>query len=221
MIKIFAHRGFTFDENNPQNKIDQNSIASLKNAVDHGFKAIEFDIWYFNSQLILCHDQPSLSNYQNFTKFDEYFIYGNQLDYWLDFKNLDETNIDNALTLMKSQINFAKINLDQIYFAPYCTDYLLSQKIFYKFKKAFGNSIKFVAIADKAQQIPQIYEFVKNNNINFISINYKIIDKNLIDKFQGKEFLAWSVNDQSILDNLGKIGVKYFASDKILPNLTI
>ena len=90
MKKVFAHRGFTFDENNPQNKIEQNSLASLKNAVNHGFKAIEFDIWYFNSQLVLSHDQPNLANYQTLTKFSEYFIYGNQLDYWLDFKNLDE-----------------------------------------------------------------------------------------------------------------------------------
>jgi glycerophosphoryl diester phosphodiesterase len=216
MIKIFAHRGFTFDENNPQNKIDQNSLASLNNAVDHGFKAIEFDIWYFNSQLILCHDQPNLSNYQNFTKFDEYFIYGNELDYWLDFKNLDESNIDNALRLMKSQINFAKINLEKIFFAPYCTNYLLSQKIFYKFKEAFGSAIKLVALLDKAQQIPNIYEFVIKNDVKFISIDYKLINEDLIDKFQGIEFLAWSVNDRLILDNLSKIGVKYFASDKIL-----
>jgi glycerophosphoryl diester phosphodiesterase len=216
MIKIFAHRGFTFDENNPQNKIDQNSLASLNNAVDHGFKAIEFDIWYFNSQLILCHDQPNLTNYQNFTKFDEYFIYGNELDYWLDFKNLDESNIDNALRLMKSQINFAKINLEKIFFAPYCTNYLLSQKIFYKFKEAFGSAIKLVALLDKAQQIPNIYEFVIKNDVKFISIDYKLINEDLIDKFQGIEFLAWSVNDRLILDNLSKIGVKYFASDKIL-----
>jgi glycerophosphoryl diester phosphodiesterase len=216
MIKIFAHRGFTFDENNPQNKIDQNSLASLNNAVDHGFKAIEFDIWYFNSQLILCHDQPNLSNYQNFTKFDEYFIYGNELDYWLDFKNLDESNIDNALRLIKSQINFAKINLEKIFFAPYCTNYLLSQKIFYKFKEAFGSAIKLVALLDKAQQIPNIYEFVIKNDVKFISIDYKLINEDLIDKFQGIEFLAWSVNDRLILDNLSKIGVKYFASDKIL-----
>jgi len=38
MIKLFAHRGFV------ENNMKQNSIASLKNAVAKGFKAIEFDI---------------------------------------------------------------------------------------------------------------------------------------------------------------------------------
>jgi glycerophosphoryl diester phosphodiesterase len=216
MKKFFAHRGFTFDKNNPQNKIDQNSLASLKNAVNHGFKAIEFDIWYFNSQLVLCHDQPNLSNYQNLVKFSEYFIYGNQLDYWLDFKNLDETNIDNVLKLVESQINFTKINLEKIFFAPYCTNYFLSQKIFFNFRKIFGNEIKMVAVADNIQQIPNLLEFVANNNVKYLSIDYKLINEDLIVKFKDQNILAWTINDQQILDNLARLGIKYFASDKIL-----
>ena len=216
MKKVFAHRGFTFDENNPQNKIDQNSLASLKNAVNHGFKAIEFDIWYFNSQLVLSHDQPNLSNYQTLAKFSEYFIYGNQLDYWLDFKNLDETNINNVLNLVESQINFAKINLEKIFFAPYCTDYFLSQKIFFNFRKIFGNEIKMVAVADNIQQIPNLLEFVVKNNVKYLSIDYKLINEDLIAKFKDQNILAWTINDQQILDNLAKLGIKYFATDKIL-----
>ena len=216
MKKVFAHRGFTFDENNPQNKIDQNSLASLKNAVNHGFKAIEFDIWYFNSQLVLSHDQPNLSNYQTLAKFSEYFIYGNQLDYWLDFKNLDETNINNVLNLVESQINFTKINLEKIFFAPYCTDYFLSQKIFFNFRKIFGNEIKMVAVADNIQQIPNLLEFVVKNNVKYLSIDYKLINEDLIAKFKDQNILAWTINDQQILDNLARLGIKYFATDKIL-----
>lgn len=216
MKKVFAHRGFTFDENNPQNKIDQNSLASLKNAVNHGFKAIEFDIWYFNSQLVLSHDQPNLSNYQTLAKFSEYFIYGNQLDYWLDFKNLDETNINNVLNLVESQINFTKINLEKIFFAPYCTDYFLSQKIFFSFRKIFGNEIKMVAVADNIQQIPNLLEFVVKNNVKYLSIDYKLINEDLIAKFKDQNILAWTINDQQILDNLARLGIKYFATDKIL-----
>ena len=216
MKKVFAHRGFTFDENNPQNKIDQNSLASLKNAINHGFKAIEFDIWYFNSQLVLSHDQPNLSNYQTLAKFSEYFIYGNQLDYWLDFKNLDETNINNVLNLVESQINFTKINLEKIFFAPYCTDYFLSQKIFFNFRKIFGNEIKMVAVADNIQQIPNLLEFVVKNNVKYLSINYKLINEDLIAKFKDQNILAWTINDQQILNNLARLGIKYFATDKIL-----
>ena len=53
MIKLFAHRGFV------ENNMKQNSIASLKNAVAKGFKAIEFDIWWCDGEFLLKHDKPS------------------------------------------------------------------------------------------------------------------------------------------------------------------
>jgi hypothetical protein len=72
-----------------------------------------------------------------------------------------------------------------------------------------------VAIADNQQQIPQLFDFVKNNNIKFISIDYHLINDDLLQKFKGVEFLAWTVNESSILENLAKIGVTYFATDKL------
>jgi glycerophosphoryl diester phosphodiesterase len=214
MLKIFAHRGFVGNKD-LQNYIQQNSLASLKNAFDSGFRAIEFDIWFCNSQLILSHDRPQLDDYKNLAHFSEFLTYGNELDYWLDFKNLDESNIDKVLELAKSQIDAAKINLEKFFFAPYCVDYDLSRKLFDKFFNVFGPRISMVAIADNQQQIPQLFDFVKNNNIKFISIDYHLINDDLLQKFKGVEFLAWTVNESSILENLAKIGVTYFATDKL------
>ena len=214
MLKIFAHRGFV-GNCDQQNYIQQNSLASLKNAYDSGFRAIEFDIWFYNSQLILSHDQPQLDNCKNLAHFNDFLIYGNKIDYWLDFKNLDEGNVDKALELVKSQIDSAKINLEQIFFAPYCTDYNLSKKLFDKFINIFGSSISMVAILDNSQQINQLFDFVNKNNVKFISAYYHLINYDLLQKFKGVEFLAWTVNESSILENLAKIGVKYFATDKI------
>ena len=161
MLKIFAHRGFVGNQD-LQNYTQQNSLASLKNAFDSGFRAIEFDIWFCNSQLILSHDQPQLDDYKNLAHFSEFLTYGNELDYWLDFKNLDESNIDKVLELVKSQIDAAKINLEKFFFAPYCIDYDLSKKLFDKFFNVFGSRISMVAIADNHQQISQLFDFVKN-----------------------------------------------------------
>ena len=73
MLKIFAHRGFV-GNCDQQNYIQQNSLASLKNAYDSGFRAIEFDIWFYNSQLILSHDQPQLDNCKNLAHFNDFLI---------------------------------------------------------------------------------------------------------------------------------------------------
>ena len=40
-MKIFAHRGYVI------NGIKENSIAALVNAVDCGFAAIEFDLYFW------------------------------------------------------------------------------------------------------------------------------------------------------------------------------
>ena len=50
MIKLFAHRGFVLEN------AQQNSIESLKEAVKENFKAIEFDIWFLNGNLVLKKD---------------------------------------------------------------------------------------------------------------------------------------------------------------------
>ena len=53
MIKLFAHRGFV------ENNMKQNSIASLKNAFEKGFKGVEFDIWWLDGEFLIKHDKPN------------------------------------------------------------------------------------------------------------------------------------------------------------------
>ena len=84
MVKLFAHRGFVTEN------ISQNSIASLKQAYDFNFRAVEFDIWFLDEKLVLKHDQPLEKEINNLPKFRDYFSFKNELTYWMDFKNLDE-----------------------------------------------------------------------------------------------------------------------------------
>ena len=57
MIKLFAHRGFV------ENNMKQNSIASLKNAFEKGFKGVEFDIWWIDGEFFVKHDK-SMCNHK-------------------------------------------------------------------------------------------------------------------------------------------------------------
>ncbi len=233
MIKLFAHRGFVVEN------AQQNSIESLKEAVKENFKAIEFDIWFLNGNLVLkkdiefdvCflngklvlkHDQPKIDELDNLPVLQNYFCFGNSLEYWMDFKNLDENNAFEALTLTKDEIIAAKIDLNQIYFAPFITDYKKAAKVFAEIRRVFGDESNLVAVCkniEKDEDVKNLQEFLAKNNIKFLSIFHKLLDENFVKNFNGIEFFAWTVNDLSRLLELEQLGIKNFATDKITPKI--
>ena len=210
MIKIFAHRGFV------QNNIKQNSIASLKNAFKNGFKAIEFDIWWLENQLFLNHDKPSKTSLFNLPHFGDYFIYNNQIDYWLDFKNIDESNVREVLQLVKNDLDSNKINLDKIYFAPYITNFELTEKIAREFRNFFDKKINFLGVCDHQSQILKISELLDIEVIDYVSIDYKLINKSNLELIDPKKIFAWTVNDIHIYNDLMVMGVDKFATDNLV-----
>jgi glycerophosphoryl diester phosphodiesterase len=98
MIKLFAHRGFV------ENNMKQNSILSLKNAVTKGFKAIEFDIWWCDGEFLVKHDKPIDKEKFLLPRLQDYLCYKNELEYWIDFKNIDLANVDEALKKLKADL---------------------------------------------------------------------------------------------------------------------
>ncbi|MBM3589885.1 MAG: hypothetical protein FJX30_00715 [Alphaproteobacteria bacterium] len=210
MIKIFAHRGFV------QNNIKQNSIASLKNAFKNGFKAVEFDIWWQENQLFLSHDKPSKSSLFNLPRFGDYFIYNNQIDYWIDFKNIDENNVREVLRLVKNDLDSNKINLEQVYFAPYITNSELAEKIAREFRNFFGKKINFLGVCDHQSQVLKISELLDIEVIDYVSIDYKLITKGNLELIDPKKIFAWTVNDIHIYNDLMVMGVDKFATDNLV-----
>jgi len=211
MIKIFSHRGFI------QNNIKQNTIASLKNAVKNNFKAIEIDIWYLNSELYLNHDKPNLNNLKNLTKFRDIFVYKNKLNYWLDFKNLNESNVIEAINLVKKDLLENKIELKNIFFAPYITDYDLAEKISHQIHKIFNEKVNILAVCDESSQIKNVIDLLDLEVFDYVSMNYNLIDDNLLKNLSPKKIFAWTVNDEKIFHELILKGVEQIATDKILP----
>ena len=139
MIKLFAHRGLV------ENNMKQNSIASLKNAFEKGFKGVEFDIWWIDGEFFVKHDKPAGKELFLLPRLQDYLVHKNELEYWIDFKNLDEKNIDNALKKLKEVLILKEIDLNKVFFAPYITDYILTAKISLKFRNFFGQKINFVS----------------------------------------------------------------------------
>ena len=216
MTRLFAHRGFA------SKNIPQNSIASLKRAHEFGFRAVEFDVWFLQKKLILKHDHPTEKEINILPNFRDYFFFGNEFNYWIDFKNLDEKNSENLLKAVKKILDEAAINLDQIYLAPFVTDYKIAEKIFTKIRKIFGEKINLIAVCEElktAADVEILRKFLTKNKIKFLSIFHKIIDQKFIKKFSDIEIFAWTVNDLERLKELENLGVRNFATDKIIPDL--
>ena len=74
-MRLFAHRGFV-TESHPEN-----SVTSLKEAVAQGFKAIEFDLWFVEGEILIKHDQPKKD--ENLPSLREYFCFKNEIRFGL------------------------------------------------------------------------------------------------------------------------------------------
>ena len=215
MVKLFAHRGFVAEN------ILQNSIASLKNAQKFGFDAVEFDIWFLNSRLVLKHDEPKAEEVNTLPVFRDYFCFGNEMEYWLDFKNLDEKNCDAALLAVKKNLEEAAINLEQIYFAPFVTNYKNAEIFFSRIRKIFGTKSKLMAVCEELKtdaDVKILRDFLTQNDVRYLSILHKLIDENFVKIFSDIKIFAWTVNDQQRLQELENLGITNFATDKITPN---
>ncbi len=204
---IFAHRGFV------ANNSPENSVSALKNAYQHNFEGVEFDLWFINHQFVIKHDQPSQEQIQNLPKLRDFWQFGNQLYYWLDFKNLNESNYVAAISQLRQEMILANINVEQIYFVPYITNYKLARKVLLEAKRLIGENLKIAAIYDDAKNYQQLVEFVKNKAIKYLSIDYSLIDRKLLKDLVNVNLMAWTIKNQSTFEDLQKIGVKNFASD--------
>ena len=210
MIKLFAHRGFV------ENNMKQNSIASLKNAVAKGYKAIEFDIWWVDGEFFIKHDKPYKKEEFSLPRLQDYLYYKNELEYWFDFKNIDQNNVGDALKKLKADLILKEIDLNKIFFAPYITDYDLAIKISLKFRNFFSQKINFAGVCDNELGVQEIVDMVNMELIDFVSINHALINAELLKKIKSTKLLAWTVNDIKQINDLYLLGVDKFATDKVL-----
>lgn len=216
MVKIYAHRGFR-DTNN----IKSNSVASVISSFENGFRAIEIDIWYYKKQLLVNHNQPRKENCHELPQLEEIFLYKNQISYWLDFKNLNGKNTLPVMMEIKKIFSAKKIDLTQIYFAPFITDEKKLLPVIAKIREVFGKQAQIMAVCEKLEKKKQqnFYQFLQEQEIKFLSIKHDLIDTDFIKIFQGIIPFAWTVNDLEIMKKLIKLGVKNFTSDSITPKI--
>ncbi len=209
-IKIFSHRGSV------SKKSEENRVESFKNAYKKGLRGIEFDVWYLKSQLVLKHNRPS--NLKNLDHLEDLFAnFKNDVEYWLDFKNLNSRNCDLAIKKTKAIIEKNKIELKNLYFAPFITNLKKAAIVYQAIRKYFGNQIKIVAVIEKLspRNYQKFYQELKNLDIYGLSIQYKNINPEFRTVFSDIKIFAWTVNDKKTADLLEKIGIENIASDNL------
>ena len=214
MIKIFAHRGFATKQ------APENSIASLEEAHKRKFIGIEFDVWFINDSLLINHDLPQKNAIKNLPQLQDYLIFKNDFEYWIDFKNLDKSNIEKAAKLIAKEINAAQIDDKKIFLAPFITD--LNQAIpIYNSLRSNLKDPQIMAVCENLapQDASSYHRNLQKNNIKFLSIHHEIIDESFIKIFSDITLFAWTVNDLTQLKKLNQIGVKNFTSDIITPQI--
>lgn len=211
MVRLFAHRGF-WQENN-----SQNSLKSLKAAYEKDFRAIEFDIWFIEGELLLKHEAPKPQEVLPF--FRDYLKFGNELNYWLDFKNLNEANAAEVFELVKISLQEAQINLNKVYFVPFIPNYKIAEKVLEKAREVFGKKIQFGAVCEKHENFENVISFLEKNSVKCLSIFHQLLNKNSLKDLANIEIFAWTVNDKKRLLELEALGVQNFATDKITPQI--
>lgn len=214
--KLFSHRGFLSEK-----KFKENTLESFQNSLDYKFQAIELDLWYLEEKFILNHDKPSrdLSKYDKFADLLQKF--GNKFEYWLDFKNLNPNNIQEAIKELKSIIDQSKISYSNFIFVP-CLDNANLSDSFFAFdeiRNNFGKNCRLGSFLSKIkpQNFQSYYKNLKQNNIQNLSINFKNLNEDFIKFFSGINIFAWTVNNKKDLEYLEKLKVGNIATDKLTP----
>lgn len=211
MVNLFAHRGFWHEYN------QQNTIASLKNARESAFDGIECDLFFHESRgLLLSHDEVKDKDLSNFA---QYLQYENFFKYWLDFKNLDLVNARKVFEIVKSEVMKAKINFNNIFIAPFISDYQLARAILKIAREVFEEKLNFAAMCKCAEEEDGLVEFIHEENIKFLSIAHELINEKLIEKLKDVELFVWTINDLERIIYLEKFGIKNFITDKITPQI--
>jgi glycerophosphoryl diester phosphodiesterase len=215
--KLFSHRGFLQKKPN----LNENTLESFQNAIDNQFKAIEVDVWYIDKELILNHDKPEndLAKYNKLSDLLKKF--SNNIEYWIDFKNLNISNTKDAIFTLKTTIDRFNIEYQKLIIIPHSNSNNIEESLFAlkEIKKTFKNKCHVGSFIKKIDQQDwkAYHQKLEKHNIKNLSIQFNNINEQFIKQFHNINLFAWTVNDKNDYDYLKKLKIKNIASDILSP----
>jgi glycerophosphoryl diester phosphodiesterase len=202
---IWAHRGFT-------QGYTENSLDSFDAARRLGYYGIELDIHYLDGKgIVVAHDiQKNNSITQNYLFLETVFSrYKYDFYYWLDFKNLSDSNAQISAELLLKHIDLYKLT-----------------------GHVFVESTKLSALRRLKEIAPDIYTiywlpgnlhikpvlfFTKyqllHSDIDIVSIPEKYVSDILFDNFSHLNLAIYTVNNPERVDYYFRKGTRIILSD--------
>ncbi len=94
----------------------------------------------------------------------------------------------------------------------------MAEIVSHKIYKVFNQEVNLAIVCDNPLKLNRAIDLVDIGVFNFISINYKLINDDILKIINAKKLLVWTVNDNKIFNNLMLKGVDKFATDIIILN---
>ncbi len=212
--KIWSHRGYSSYEK-------ENSINSIKAAVDKGYAGVEIDIFYLphKNKFLVSHDYPPKAEDTSSLYLENVFHqFQGHTKFWLDFKNcgeldskglkqsLEKLNQLNAVYKIKSNILIESQSPDNLrpfaqhgYFTSYWIWLPKSKNPIYRFLKMLQIKWNYTKGPFYALSMPfDLYAIYKgefgSKNIHVFTVNSKKLAESLMERKQVKIILSDSLN---------------------------
>jgi glycerophosphoryl diester phosphodiesterase len=100
--RVWAHRGTHGGfqgQDEPLNRAGENTLAAFDASIAHGFTGVELDIHFLGERgFVVKHDREQPDD----LRLEDVFAHcGRKVYYWLDFKNLDNGNVDAVIVAFR------------------------------------------------------------------------------------------------------------------------
>jgi glycerophosphoryl diester phosphodiesterase len=199
------------------NREGENSLAAFDASIAHGFTGVELDIHFLGERgFVVKHDddQPD----QLFLQ-DVFAHCGRKLHYWLDFKNLDEANVDAVIAAFRRifeqypVIDRVVIESGEARPLAKLRDAIPGLRPIYWIERYPNDpGIRRLLFRLRVRAIVTWYGF-RN-----VSASYYVSKERFLRDFRRLGLYVYTVNDPALLTALSNAGVRVLLTDRdVLP----
>jgi len=195
-LEIWAHRG------GGGSKFDENSIESIKNALQSKYKKIELDVWLDDDVLVLSHDQPL--NHGRPLLGDALKLIDGKMEIYLDIKHSEA-----ALKVHELVKNQYITHYDSVVFASFEVEAL---RLIKNKSAAARLGLNYRTVDDHFIDVAQELD------VDYIAMNWKRVIPNYFNLKQSRQelnvkYLAYTVNSPALAGIMQRIGMSGIITD--------
>jgi glycerophosphoryl diester phosphodiesterase len=210
---LWAHRGWSI-------AFPENSTEAVMAAESIKFCGVEVDInWVDEKMIYVVHDLPQDYRNKSLTTLFSLLehVKSTNISLWLDFKNINATNAEEAAKHIKKLLSDLKIDQARIVIEiqdpgviAVLREVLSNITISYWVHWPVKTERSFLGMMKLKYEIGYY-------GVSTVSLDYKNIDDEFIENFSHLRMLTWTVNDEKTLKHLLNAGADIILTDTLTP----